>query len=209
MDAKQHGGVMAQALAFGTATLHECCDAPNMLDPAIRPLFAGARMAGPAFPVRCAPGDNLAIHLGMAQIPHGSVLVVDAQGFLAGYWGEVLTVAAQSQGVAGVVIDGGVRDTAAIVAMRYPMFVRGVSVKGTFKSSMVSVGEPMLMGGTRVAAGDLVVGDDDGVVCLPADRVTEVLEKASVRTEKEKMFMEQLRQGHSTLDLLRLAHRPS
>ncbi|MGE0674589.1 MAG: RraA family protein [Methylibium sp.] len=209
MDAQRPGGIAAQALAFGTATLHECCDVPNMLDPAIRPLFAGARMAGPAWPVRCAPGDNLAIHVGMARIPRGSVLVVDAQAFLAGYWGEVLTVAAQSQGVAGVVIDGGVRDTAAIVAMRYPMFVRGVSVKGTVKSNVVSVGEPLLMAGTRVAPGDLVVGDDDGVVCLPADRLAEVLEKARVRTEKEKVFMEQLKQGKTTLDLLGLAQHPS
>ncbi|HWQ09900.1 MAG TPA: RraA family protein, partial [Holophaga sp.] len=122
---------LALALRLGTATLHEASDLPgSAVDPAIRPIWIGAALAAPAFPVACAPGDNLAIHLALERAPRGSVLVVAADGFVAGYWGEVLTVAAEAAGLAGLVIDGGVRDTDALARRRFPVFARGISVRG-------------------------------------------------------------------------------
>ncbi len=196
------------ARKLGTATLHEASGLPtSAVDPALRPVWAGASVAGPAFPVECAPGDNLAIHLALEQAPRGSLLVVTASGFIAGYWGEVLTVAAEAAGIAGLVIDGGVRDTAALTARHFPVFARGISVRGTRKACAPSVGQPISLMGTQVAAGDLVVADDDGVVVIPAAQVEKTLADGKARADKEEAIMQQLRQGRTTLDLLGLSQR--
>jgi len=157
--------------------------------------------------VECAPGDNLAIHLALDQAPRGSLLVVTAGGSIAGYWGEVLTVAAETAGLIGLVIDGGVRDTAALAARRFPVFARGISVRGTLKVCAPSVGQPINLSGTPVALGDLVVADDDGVVVIPAGQVEATLASGRARADKEEAIMEQLRQGRTTMDLLGLAQR--
>ena len=191
---------------LGTAALHEASGLESSaVDPALRPVWAGASLAGPAFPVECAPGDNLAIHQAMAAVPRGSVLAVAAGGILAGYWGEVLTVAAEAAGVAGLVIDGGVRDSAALAARRFPVFARGVSVRGTRKACAPPVGRPIRLGGAPVALGDLVVADEDGVVVIPADAVERTLAAALARVRKEADIMERLGQGRTTLELLGLA----
>src|SRR5690349_18887881 len=118
--------LLDQARALGTSTLHEASGlATSSVDPAIRTVWPGASVAGPAYPLECSPGDNLSIHIAMEQVPRGSVLVVSTGGFVSGYWGEVLTVAAEAAGVVGLVIDGGVRDIAALVARRFPVFTRG------------------------------------------------------------------------------------
>jgi 4-hydroxy-4-methyl-2-oxoglutarate aldolase len=194
------------ARRLGTATLHEASGLPgSAVDPALRPVWAGAALAAPAYPLECAPGDNLAIHLALERAPRGSVLVVAAGGVLAGHWGEVLTVAAEAAGIAGLVIDGGVRDSAALAVHRFPVFARGVCVRGTRKQCAPSVGQPILLAGTPVAAGDLVVADDDGVVILPAGQVAATLANGRARAEKEEAILRQLRQGRTTVDLLGLA----
>ena len=199
---------LESARRLGTATLHEASGLPaSAVDPALRPVWAGASVAGPAFPVECAPGDNLAIHLALEQAPRGSLLVVTAGGFIAGYWGEVLTVAAETAGIAGLVIDGGVRDTAALAARHFPAFARGISVRGTRKVCAPSVGQPINLAGTPVAPGDLVVGDDDGVVVIPAGQVEATLASGSARAAKEEAIMEKLRQGRTTMDLFGLGQR--
>jgi 4-hydroxy-4-methyl-2-oxoglutarate aldolase len=192
-------------LALGASTLYEASGLPCAIDPAIRPVWAGATLAGPAYPVRCAPGDNLAIHLALERVPRGSVLVVTTDDFVAGYWGEVLTVAAEAAGVTGLVIDGGVRDVAALARRRFPVFARGVSVRGTVKASAPSVGGAIRMSGVDVAPGDLVVADDDGVVVLPAAELPRVLAAGEARAAKEAEFMRRLAEGATTVDLLGLA----
>ncbi|WP_395829713.1 RraA family protein [Elstera sp.] len=197
---------LEQALRQGTSTLYEASGiATSSVDPAIRTVWTGAVLAGPAFPLQCSPGDNLSIHLAMEKVPRGSVLVIDAQGFVAGYWGEVLTVAAQAAGVAGLVIDGGVRDIAALRTRAFPVFARGVSMRGTIKASAPSVGQPISLAGTPVAVGDLVVADDDGVLVLPTSVVTDTLANGQARADKEAAMMEKLEAGQSTLDLLGLS----
>jgi 4-hydroxy-4-methyl-2-oxoglutarate aldolase len=197
--------IHGRALALGTSTLYEAAGLPCAIDPAIRPVWTGAAVAGPAYPVHCSPGDNLAIHLALERAPRGSVLVVSADGFVAGYWGEVLTVAAQAAGIAGLVIDGGVRDVAALARRAFPVFSRGISVRGTVKASAPSVGGPIRITGVDVAPGDLVVADDDGVVVLPAAEVQRVLSAGEARAAKEADFMQRLAEGATTVDLLGLA----
>jgi 4-hydroxy-4-methyl-2-oxoglutarate aldolase len=196
---------LAQACNLGTSTLFEASGlSTSATDVAIRPVWAGAAVAGPAYPLECSPGDNLAIHIAMEKAPRGSILVISTGGFVAGYWGEVLTVAAEAAGVAGLVIDGGVRDIAALTARRFPVFSRGISMRGTIKASAPSVGQPISFTGTPVAAGDLVVADDDGVLVIPAIHVAHTLAQGQARADKEARMMEALTQGQSTLELMNL-----
>lgn len=195
----------ASALRLGSSTLYEAAGLPTAsVDPALRPVWEGAAVAGSAYPVECAPGDNLGIHLALEKIRPGDVLVVGASGFFAGYWGEVLTVAAQTVGVQGLVIDGGVRDVSALKALGFPVFARGVSMRGTVKASAPSVGRPISLSSTPVAPGDLVVADGDGVLILPAGTVPDVLAKGLEREEKERGIMDRLRSGETTLELFGL-----
>ncbi len=196
---------LEQARRLGTSTLFEASGlATSAADSAIRPIWAGASIAGPAYPLECSPGDNLAIHIAMEKAPRGSILVISTGGFVAGYWGEVLTVAAEAAGIAGLVIDGGVRDVAALTSRRFAAFTRGISMRGTIKASAPSVGKPISFTGTPVAAGDLVVADDDGVLVIPAAHAERTLADGQVRADKEAKMMEALTQGRSTLELMNL-----
>jgi 4-hydroxy-4-methyl-2-oxoglutarate aldolase len=193
------------ARKLGTSTLYEASGLTTCAtDIAIRPVWAGASVAGPAYPLECSPGDNLAIHIALEKVSRGSVLVVSTGGFVAGYWGEVLTVAAEAAGVVGLVIDGGVRDIAAITARGFPVFTRGISMRGTIKASAPSVGKHISFTGTPVSEGDLVVADDDGVLVIPALQVRFTLEHGQKRAEKEALMMASLQQGKSTLELMGL-----
>jgi 4-hydroxy-4-methyl-2-oxoglutarate aldolase len=193
------------ACRLGTSTLYEAAGIQVFsVAPAIRTIWPGASVAGPAFPLECSPGDNLSIHIALEKAPRGSVLVVSASGFIAGYWGEVLTVAAEAAGIAGLVIDGGVRDIAAMTARRFPVFSRGISMRGTIKASAPSIGKPISLAGTPVSQGDLVVADDDGVLVLPSAVVEATLAKGQLRADKEAVMMRQLQEGRTTLELLNL-----
>ena len=200
-----HTKVSERAFALGTSTLFEASGFACSVDPLIRSVWPGAAIAAPAYPVLCSPGDNLAIHLAVERAPRGSVLVIGTGNFVAGYWGEVLTVAAEAAGIVGLVIDGGVRDVAALARRRFPTFSRGISVRGTIKASAPSVGKPIFLTGVPVAAGDLVVADDDGVIVLPAAEVERVLAAGEARAAKEADIMTKLEQGGTTVDLLGLS----
>lgn len=196
---------LAQACKLGTSTLYEASGVTtSAVDPVIRTVWPGASVAGPAYPLECSPGDNLSIHIAMERVPRGSVLVISTGSFVAGYWGEVLTVAAEAAGVAGLIIDGGVRDIAALTARRFPVFTRGICMRGTIKASSPSVGQPISFVGTPVAVGDLVVADDDGVLVIPQARVEHTLTQGQVRADKEAKMMDALREGRSTLELMDL-----
>lgn len=194
-------------VSLGASTLYECASPHSALDPAIRAVWAGATMAGPAFTVSCPPNDNLGLHLALEEAPAGSVLVVNAKGHVGGYWGEVLTVAAQARGLVGLLIDGGVRDIAAMAALGFPVFARSVSVRGTIKNGVDSIAAPIVVGGVTVATGDMIVGDGDGVVAIPAADLARVVEASEARMRKEAEMMEKLRAGQTTVELLGLESR--
>ncbi|HSZ35829.1 MAG TPA: hypothetical protein VK773_01960 [Acidimicrobiales bacterium] len=195
---------VATALAgLGSATLGE--SGGNAAHRRLRPVWPGASMAAPAFPVRCTPGDNLAVHVGVTKAPKGSVLVVDV-GQVAdrGYWGEVLTTAAEAAGLAGLVLDGCVRDVAALEAHGFPVFSAGIALTGATKDKPGTVGQPVNAGGVVVAAGDWVVADVDGITFVPAGDVGEVLAAGRAREAKEAGFFKALRDGQTTVELLGL-----
>jgi len=195
------------ARRLGAATLYEASGVDCSLDPGIRAVWVGALAAGPAYTVRCHAADNLPIHHALERVPQGAVLVVDCGGVLAGYWGDVLTTAAQERGVAGLVIDGGVRDVAQIRDLGFPVFSRGVSVRRTVKHSPGLLNVPLVIGGVCVAPGDLVVADEDGVISLSAASVAAVLERGEARERKEKGIVAELRAGRTTVEIYSLPAR--
>lgn len=189
---------------FGAATLGE--SGGRIMAPRIAPAWPGATIAAPAFPVRCTSGDNLAIHVAVAEAPPGSCLVVDV-GELSdyGYWGEVLTTAAQARGLAGLVIDGGVRDIVAIETRGFPVFASTIALRGATKDQAGAVNVPIRCGGASVVRGDWVVGDADGVVLVPGESFDEVFDAASVRARREAAMFEELKSGKTTtIKLLKL-----
>ncbi len=194
-------------LELGAATLGESGGRP--MRARVGPAWVGARVAAPAYPVRCTPGDNLAVHVAVTQAPPGVALVVDVGDVRElGYWGEVLTTAAEARTLAGLVIDGCVRDTAALAAHAFPVFSTGVALPGATKNRPGAVGAPAVVGGVEVAAGDWVVGDSDGVTVVPGDALDDVLAAGRARAEKEGRFFVELRAGATTVELLGLDPSP-
>ena len=195
---------IAPALArLGAATLGE--SGGRAAHRRLRPAWTGAQLAAPAYPVRCTPGDNLAVHVAVTKAPPGSVLVVDV-GRVAdrGYWGEVLTTAAEAAGIAGLVLDGGVRDAGALAAHGFPVFSSTIALAGATKDKPGTVGRPARVGGVLVAAGDWVVADVDGVTFVASESVDEVLAAGRAREAKEAGFFDSLRSGSTTVELLGL-----
>jgi 4-hydroxy-4-methyl-2-oxoglutarate aldolase len=193
----------AELLRHGAATLGETGGLAT--HHRLKPAWAGARVAGPAYTVKLGEGDNLAIHVGCAEAPPGSVLVVDAtEPPEFGYWGEVLTTQAVARGIAGLVIDGGCRDVAALEARGFPVFSSLVALRGAAKERGGSVGDIVMVGGTPVRPGDWVVGDVDGVTVVPGAHVSEIAELARTRTAKEQELFTALEAGATTIELLDL-----
>ena len=197
------GDVAAELARLGSATIGE--SGGLAAHRRLRPAFSGAVLAAPAYPVGCTPGDNLAVHVAVTTAPRGSVLVVDV-GQVAdrGYWGEVLTTAAEAAGLAGLILDGGVRDVAALQAHEFPVFSATIALTGATKDKPGSVGVPVRVGGVLVAAGDWVVADVDGVAFVPRGALDEVLAAGRDREAKEAGFFEALRSGSTTVELLGL-----
>ena len=195
--------IAAELARLGSATIGE--SGGLAADRRLRPAWSGAVVAAPAYPVGCAPGDNLAVHVAVTKAPRGSVLVVDV-GQVAdrGYWGEVLTTAAEAAGLAGLILDGGVRDVAALEAHEFPVFSATIALTGATKDKPGSVGVPVRVGGVVVTVGDWVVADVDGVAFVPGGALDEVLAAGHDREAKEAGFFEALRSGSTTVELLGL-----
>jgi 4-hydroxy-4-methyl-2-oxoglutarate aldolase len=192
---------------LGSATLGE--SGARAMRSRIRAAWPGARIAAPAFPVHCTSGDNLAIHVAVARAQAGDALVVDVGDFRElGYWGEVLTTGAQSRGLSGLVIDGGVRDIAEIQAHGFPVFSSMIALRGATKSRTGTIRAPIHCGGVLVELGDWVVGDADGVVVVPETTLADVINAGRVRASKEAGMFRALWEGQTTLGLLGLDPSP-
>ncbi len=193
-------------LSMGSATLGESGARP--MHPRVKPVWPGARLAAPAYTVRVAPADNLAIHAAVVRSPAGSALVVEVpEPKERGFWGEVLTTAAEARALAGVVIDGGVRDVAALEAHAFPVFSPLVALEGAVKASGGSTAIPVTVGEVLIETGDWVIGDADGVVVVPHAALEEVAAAGHTRAAKEQAFLSALREGATTVDLLGLDTR--
>jgi len=180
---------------IGAASLHEAAGRIGAMAACIKPIYSGMRVCGPAYTVECHPGDNLILHKATAAAQPGDVLVVDIDGHEGGPLGEVMATGAQARAIAGMVIDGHVRDGLGIKAMGWPVFARGLSMKGTLKTALGTINHTISCGGVVVNPGDLVVGDDDGVVVIPRELAPDVVEKAIVREANEAESRKALRAG--------------
>lgn len=194
-----------QLRQLGAATVYEAQGAKGALDHGMKPIDPTVRLAGPAYTVDCRPADNLMLHYAVQKAKPGDVLVVDAKGFMeAGPWGDVLTIQAQKVGIAGLVINGCVRDANLIIELGFPVFCRGLSVKGTGKNQPGKVNLPITMGDVSIYPGDLVVGDRDGLVVVPHAEVAFAIASSLAREEKETSQREAIARGAFTADLLGL-----
>lgn len=190
---------------LGSATVYEAQGAFGALDSGMKPLDPQSRLAAPAFTVDMRPADNLMLHYALLKAQPGEVLVVDVKAFVeAGPWGDVLTVMAQKIGIAGLVINGAVRDAQAIVDAGFPVWCRGLSIKGTGKNQPGRVNVPVAIGDVVIHPGDIVVADRDGIAIVPAERIEAVLAAALDREQKESRMRDAIAQGETTADLLNL-----
>jgi 4-hydroxy-4-methyl-2-oxoglutarate aldolase len=196
--------VLAAAKGLSSATLHEAAGKIGALPSAIKPVCPGFSICGPAVTVRSPPGDNLWLHRALYVAKPGDVLVITVAGaYEHGYWGEVMSTAAQAVGLGGMVIDGCVRDSVLLGQIGFPVFARGLCIRGTGKDFGARgwINDELLIGDVAVAPGDLVVGDADGVVAIPRTMAADAIRKSRERDDWEAGICRRLMAGDNTLDL--------
>jgi len=187
---------------FSSATLHEAMGKYYDLPYGIKPISPKMKVCGTAYTVKTIPCDNTILHRAYAYANPGDVLVVDCSGYYeAGYWGDLMSLGAKTRGIAGLVIDGCVRDSDDIEAMGFPVFSRGLCIKGTGKHGDGTLNEPITLGNVIIKPGDIIVGDRDGVVVVPQEKALETIEKAMAREEKEANVRKELLEGKTSLQI--------
>ncbi len=200
--------VARRLAALGVATVHETQGRTGLMQPHLRPLAAGLRIAGPAVTVLVPPGDNWMVHVAIEQCAPGDVVVIACQAENTdAMCGELLVTSMRARGVAGLVVDAGVRDVEVVRTMIFPVWARAIHARGTVKASLGSVNVPIVCAGAVVHPGDAVLADDDGVVVVPNAMIDRVIASGEERVRQEDTKRARLAAGELGLDIYSMRER--